>query len=991
MLDDLYQYCSPNNDYIIFVDDANRIDSFQQILGFYNKERTGTLKIIITVRDYVRTDIERLCLGYTPKFIPIEKLPGDKIKSIIEQKPYKILNSDYQEKIINIADGNPRFAIMAALLAKKEETLLVFNDISELFDTYFSTFIKDNEEFDKFINIQALGLIAFFNNFPFIDKEVSTKILKIFNIEYNSFYDSVHKLDSLELVSIHYENVKIPEQNLASYFFYKAFISKPVLSFGALFNSSYPKYKARFLDCIIPVNNNFGRDKVMKAIKPTLSIYFKSIEGNIELKNDFLLDFWFYFIEDSFAFIYDFIESISKNNNDKKMLRQQQYQYNQNIVLKLLTNLFSAPPCEDLKNAINLALEYAKVAPENLDAIIVSIQSKFIFKHDDEKINFERQSILLDLLSRTTFNKAPHNSVIFYDICPLFLQADSFYHNSSRGLTITTNHYIIPYSESLLDLREKIWQALLDNYIDFPEKSFGVLESYLEKSRALDAKILEFDRTYVYTIITQHLSNSNFKHCKFVNSQFKIWQNNSTNLSEISKLPNTFSNSIYKLFTIMNPDFFYDKQTNIDLNYMNFIKNKESKIKSEYNFNNNNECDNFIKDFYYLTNIYNDNVSNYNDSLELIINENLQKKEKIGLYLLSAIIKNNNPTNYIPDLSLRNCLDNTITQNNIIQLLESTKFNLQAEWKMSYYYNLPDDFIDESHICDIINTINNVHDTSLIALIGLEKYLQFEPNLFYKIFSTVRDMNNKKKNIRINHDVFTKYFDKFSNDSELIITTYIQQREKIENYDIDKKELISILKVYPNTLINLVESMDWGENIISPNHNYRLGCIWQVTNIEEILIRVFDRIIGKQPFYFSQHFCNIFFWEIPNDCSERAECFLHNYVEKNFDDYQKMNIILNITHNTMQRYYEDIILQYLSKDFTIEMFKNISWIDKNAHIQGEQLFGDIRLSRLKQLLSIIQRSTLGIKMIPYKSYIQSKIEKAEELLESEKRRRYLEK
>lgn len=52
LLNDLFQYFDTDKDYLLFVDDANRIDAFNQITGFFKATRRGKLKIIITVRDY---------------------------------------------------------------------------------------------------------------------------------------------------------------------------------------------------------------------------------------------------------------------------------------------------------------------------------------------------------------------------------------------------------------------------------------------------------------------------------------------------------------------------------------------------------------------------------------------------------------------------------------------------------------------------------------------------------------------------------------------------------------------------------------------------------------------------------------------------------------------------------------------------------------------------------------------------------------------------
>ncbi|MEH7110214.1 hypothetical protein, partial [Bacillus sp. JJ1764] len=143
LLQDLFDYFNPNKDYILFVDDANRIDAFNLILGFYKADRKGKLKVVITVRDYALNEIKNLCNNLSKTVLNIEKLKDEQIEDIIEAEPFNIYNEKYQNEIIAIADGNPRIAIMAALLAIEKQDLSVLHNVSELFEKYFTTFIND--------------------------------------------------------------------------------------------------------------------------------------------------------------------------------------------------------------------------------------------------------------------------------------------------------------------------------------------------------------------------------------------------------------------------------------------------------------------------------------------------------------------------------------------------------------------------------------------------------------------------------------------------------------------------------------------------------------------------------------------------------------------------------------------------------------------------------------------------------------------------------
>ena len=246
LIEDLNLYLHPDEDYIMFVDDANRIDCLGQVLGFYKSHRSGNLKILMTIRDYAYHAMEK-SLGES-KFVSysINKLTDEQIIDIIKSSPFNILNSRYHKEIVRIADGNPRLAIMTALLAIEKRDLYALNNVGDLFDSYFSTFIKDNGEFDKPINIKILGLTAFFYALPYKNRDFIIPKLSLFGIDYDIFIEQIYFLERLELLEIQHDYVKISEQNISTFFFYKSFIKDDLLSFDTLLNNYFDKNTSRF-------------------------------------------------------------------------------------------------------------------------------------------------------------------------------------------------------------------------------------------------------------------------------------------------------------------------------------------------------------------------------------------------------------------------------------------------------------------------------------------------------------------------------------------------------------------------------------------------------------------------------------------------------------------------------------------------------------------------------------------------------------------------
>ena len=76
----------------------------------------------------------------------------------------------------------------------------------------------------------------------------------------------------MELVEIRHDYVKIPEQNLATFFFYKAFVKDNLVSFETLLQKYFETNKNRFKDCVIPANNTFGKENVMQTLKTVFKL-----------------------------------------------------------------------------------------------------------------------------------------------------------------------------------------------------------------------------------------------------------------------------------------------------------------------------------------------------------------------------------------------------------------------------------------------------------------------------------------------------------------------------------------------------------------------------------------------------------------------------------------------------------------------------------------------------------------------------------------------
>ena len=101
--------------------------------------------VLITVRDYalqkVINDVREIT---SYEIVNINVFSDNEIKELLETS-LGILNPDYQERIIRIAEGNARIAILAGKVACNSNRFESIDDVSQLYEDYYGSTLEDNQ------------------------------------------------------------------------------------------------------------------------------------------------------------------------------------------------------------------------------------------------------------------------------------------------------------------------------------------------------------------------------------------------------------------------------------------------------------------------------------------------------------------------------------------------------------------------------------------------------------------------------------------------------------------------------------------------------------------------------------------------------------------------------------------------------------------------------------------------------------------------------
>lgn len=991
LLDDLYQYFDADKDYILFVDDANRIDAFSQITGFYKASRKGNLKVIITVRDYAFQDIRILCQEFSPQRFDLTKFTDEQITDIIKATPLETVPY-FHKQIINIADGNPRIAIMAALLANAKMDIYALADVSDLFESYFTTFVADDGEFANDFNIKCLGLISFFYTIPYKNKEITISILDNFGLEYSTFIDAIDKLDKLELVEIQFEHIKIPEQNLATFFFYKTFIKDNLLSVEILLDKYFENNTSRFKDSVFSAYNTLGYSKVMDNLKPFLQNYWKVNKSDEEKAYKFLTVFWFYLPDETLEFVYELVQALPEKQTDiyDVTYENNAFFYDKNKVIELIGEFFRSP--YKLKDALQLAFEFTRKEPEHLPELIHKIRGYMIFDVDDEQTNFIRQTSLFQILIDGLTAKDNLLSTTFYELAKTFLGFSFHQTKGGRKLSVYMYQYPVPNTPTIQLFRKNVWDAIQTNFQINQSKSFELLQSYSHIKPDVSTEVMQYDVPMLVDIIQKQLTPNSFEHCKYVQDQIRWCKRNSVFHSSFPELLSKFRNSTYETFLKIDWNRFRDKEMYEFDNYREYEKLKEVEIRSSFIFNNKEQVKEFYNTFVYLKNLTK-NEGNYNATLELVIDENCTRNFDIGCELLRIVIENNNEVNYVPRVVFRNHLRASQNTKIIWEVIEQKDFNHKSLWELSFYDYLDDSLLSAKYVQSLVNTVSSMNDSYTIHFERLKRFLAIEPNLFQILLKTIVEKNEKEgTRLQVWMDFFSEHFDQLGNDIGLIKKAYIQQ-DKIHNFfDFEGKGMLNILKKDPNFLLEYINSLYEVKQFGISGDNKPLEFVWQIEGIENVLVKVFDLVIEKEPYFgIGDHFCNAFFRNLQGEQKEKASQFLLTYTRTNYTSSDKMNIVVDIVRHSMRELFDDILLLFLNLTQGKDVFAKIWWRGNGGSVHsGDVNFGDIEAADWRNILSIVERSDAGINLIPIKQYINEQIEYSLKHADLERQRKFLE-
>lgn len=988
LLTDLTCNIDLNNDNIVFVDDINRISSFNSIVGFYSSIRKGKLKIIMTVRDYALEQARAMCYPHNCFELQVNPMSSEQVSEIV-RLGFKIENKKYLDKISNISKGNPRIAMMAGKLAIEKQNLQSLNDVSALFDAYYGNIIDSIQYEDKKALKKCAGIIAFFSPLKYEGNEEFEMIINSFGISQSEFTECIDVLNRHEIVDLPQNTyAKISEQNLCMYMFYLAFIKEKVLSLETLFKYFYAARYQRFRDCIIPVNNTYGPEKIEKAVFPDLLSYYNSVQ---DPKTRFLLlsDFWLYLMDETLAYISESIYSMPSCSTQEFSFEKDESHFVLNTnadILDLSSKLFIFVG-KELRSAIELAFEYVRRKPSSAPNLVRHINEQFMYRHNDTDFSHYRQSELLSyVIEQVEKGDALCQQITWY-IAKLFLA----FHTNYSGPAVDRNSYSlyqypVPALKSILKIRERVWSAIENNYSS--DRFAWLLKNYTSSSWGRDNKLPKYDIPYILEIIKKHLNSKSFEDCLCVQKYIGWAKRNGMSKKDYDFYYMKYRCREYRFYVLLTWDRLRDKDQ-CDYKDINaYQKYKQLELKKNFVYRTKQSYDLFLVKYASLANNKSvEDIHSIKDSLNYIVSLAFESDFNLGCHFLRRIIQYNFQ-DFIP-IALFVHLNSAPRAKKILAIIQSTDFDMKSEWIIKYFEFVPVAFLTKEDLTILLDAISGCSAGTTIILSNLKKLRNLDSCFIDDILIQVLSLNKKGKGIHL-YDHDSEYIFDACSSMLVIQDTYLQQVKLNKYFDYELKGLFLLLHSNPHFLVDYIKSVADDKN--EPDSN--ISQIWEVDGIEPAVEEVLKYLRSDSKY----RFCREEKWEIALflDIKNGAECekakvFLKDQFKKSLGDERYVEQIVLISRGVSNDLYNKFIRDYIDYIETPDDFFHIDWLNLRSGIRsyGENTtFGDIEAAKWSSLLSCLEGIT-NPKVYAIKSKIRRYIISYQKDAEDERARRQL--
>lgn len=952
--EDIIKYIHQDTKYILFIDDGNELKQLELILELLNK---SNIKIVITVRNYVRDEVSKNIKKYTNEIYEKEILGFDD-KELTEflKENMGILNPKYIEQILKLSKGNVRIAYMAGKIAKEKNNLEAIHNVEEIYESYYGLM---SIKLDEKLYITG-SLISIFGAIE-VDNKILDEILKICNLTKEEFLENIRKLEEFEYIEIKHENaVRVLDQCFANYLLYKVFIKEKFIKLNLIIKYGFENFRRYLIRMLNMFTNLYSSKETLEYIKQNVNIVWNEYEED----SNYLLDDFvkvFYSLNETKALTYIY-EKVEKSEN--RELGTLDLKFNRKVNDNILQLFPDNKQTQNLEEVLEVLFEYLIKRKDLIEEGYKLIERNYgITRYSfDEKYN--TQIALFNIIS--TYMDKKEIRILFYKLAEYFLKINFSEAEDNNG-------YATLYNISLLNIpnmgiyRGKIWELLLKN-INFEEKEYGfsILESlgYYFKGKE-HTEVIEIDKIYIVQLLEILEEFDKIRTVKIYLNLNERYEIHSKKIDESLK---EVKIKIFRIFSKENIKFGVD-----DENEKKLIEEFSKEVSLEEVFDNIiifsiSEKGEIIAGLeYFIGNFYTD----------------IENLKKIFFYCNEL----NKSINFYPETLVLKIIEKAGIDETY-RIIENAKVvdNIKNNWKFIFFELLPKENINAFYQEQLLKFVLDDNEFICYRNINiLKKFYLVDNNIYVQVTKVLYNKND----LRIMKRWLRVLFNHHCNSPQELLNFYKEDLELLKNVyflleedDYDGRFFKEFLDKDFSYLTRYLEILK--ENRDYHIENRKLKICWSKENYLEIFDFIFEYSLKNRNFLYK--FPSTFMSN-----NERVKIWIKHIIDKNCMNEDKMIFLFEGICQLDTETKIESLLYFIDKNNNIENFKALDIEPRTRIGSGSEiplLKKDMEV--YDKLLENI-KNIRGIKFIKHKKYLEERIEYLNERIKKIEKKEYIDK
>ncbi len=986
LYEDINSFFNSSKKYIVFIDDVNRIHlALDYLIQLYpEKIADGTIKIIMTVRDYAKSKIIDILNDrvYSYSEVILDNLDKEEIKNIVKND-FNIVNLSYIERIQYLSKGNPRLAVMISKIASEKNDLRAINDVSAIYDSYYK---KLEDDFKIFTDKNLMKVVAIISFYRIIDKtnEIQmSQIKEIFGFDIDYFWQKVQKLNDNEIVDLYEDEVvKISEQILSTYLFYKIVFVENIIGIEIFISNFILNQNQKLNDVINPILNSFDFEFIIDKLKLPFDKLKKEYDNDFYKKYELIKKFWYVDRTENLIFLKDLIDTLSEQ--DIERINKEKYSNDKILeLIKVFSNDY-----ENYKLVLEFLFKYYEKNPTKIEKIMEVLKVEFGFKRYSHKYNYQIQTFIVNFVIKNIDKKKYID--LFLLLAEYYLQTVFDSNESDDKYQVTFYRFKLIENDNLKNIREQIIVNLFNLYRIDSKKIIEFLMNYRISSELNTSEIELWDKDILISQIRKNFIKRKYLESKVVKHLCNKWKQHSIDYDR--SLEEEFYHEYFEI-----EELFYSDYSNYWKEYRNIseidelIKDKIQEFINDFKIN----------DFKKLINVLNDISKSDLEHQEYILNRNLSNlllmiEDKIFFDFTKIINTTDLVIQFSENIIVEKLLE-ILGKEKTEKYISTLSNDDQIRYGFSFYRLLKQDEISKSDSNNLINLYeqNNDYRMTPYNIDFLLAYLEFDNDIVIKI-SKILLIKSEEDNrflsglsllINSNTEVNKKLITLFKNNVELLETLYLKLDSYDKHFDYYSKTLTKILDIDKSFFSKYLEQKNEGKSF---NKEYEI--LWEREDFQNIIDEVVEFFYSNKTKSCRDTKVKIFF---NIDKYSDKECklankqinYLEDFVKDNIENINKLKFIFEeiISYlNDFQR--KGFIKLIINLNIAFESFEKLSFEKNSMPLRGSTVpMYQKKLEFFQSLLELFE----GIEFLKHKKHIEQIIEWKKEQIEIEKKNDFM--